>query len=47
MMENNKFTGSIIINFDNVDREALYSIYRFLNDKVYTTNGIKYRTYNE
>ena len=46
-METNKFTGSIVINFDDVDREVLYSIYRFLNDKVYETNGIKYRTYNE
>ena len=45
-MENNTFTGSIIINFDKVDREVLHSIYRFLNNKVYTTNGISYRTYD-
>lgn len=47
IMETNKFTGSIVINFDNADREVLHSIYRFLNDKVYEANGIKYRTYNE
>lgn len=39
-----KNTGSIIINFKDISNDDLFTIYRFLNNMVYNTQGLKYRT---
>jgi len=39
-----KKTGSIIINFKDISNDDLFTIYHFLNDMVYNTPGLKYRT---